>query len=159
MVFKQRLRGIDDAIRGLDAAWTQLSGEEPDEESEPILLAISGDYDKSQPFKKLWSHRAIIMEVAKRMTGSFGVNEVKAAIDEITTYSKFAPLIQKATISGRLKKMADPANGALEIVCRGLGTRPSIYRVKERKEAVVHKQGPPALTGSPESNLMLAETV
>ena len=72
------------------------------------------------------------MEVAQRMRGAFGVNEVKAAIDEIPEYAKFARLIQKATISARLKRMSCPS-GQLQIVEHGAGTRPTIYRVKSQK--------------------------
>jgi len=120
------------AIKGLDAVWLQIT--RPAVLSPPVhkVVEISADYDKTTPFKPLWSHKAIIIEVAKRMRGNFGVNEVKAAIDEIPKYEKFAPLIQKATISSRLKKMTGP-QGCLEIIERGTGTRPTIYRIKRNK--------------------------
>jgi len=117
------------AIKGLDAVWLQIT--RPAILSPPVhkSVEISADYDKALPFKALWSHKAIIIEVAKRMRGNFGVNEVKSAIDEIREYEKFAPLIKKATISSRLKKMSG-SQGCLAIVEPGAGTRPTIYRAK-----------------------------
>ena len=131
--YKQELRNIARAIDGLDAAYAQLSSPPATQPPPPPPpVHVDTDYEKTRPFPRLWSHKAIIIEVAERMNGNFGVNEVKAAIDEISEYAKFAPLIQKATISARLKKMACPS-GHLEIVEHGSGTRPTIYRVKNQK--------------------------
>jgi hypothetical protein len=131
---KSRLNELSAAIRGLDMAWTNLTpqSKEPHHVLPSPTIAISAEYDKEKPFPRLWSHKAIIIEVALRMIGNFGVSEVKGVIDQLPEYAKFAPLIQKSTISGRLKRMAG-MEGHLEIVHHGTGTRPSIYRVKRRK--------------------------
>jgi len=159
VILKRRLRELKSAVRGLDAAWAGLKGTQATDLPEVPAIPVSTDYDKSLPFKRLWSHKAIIIEVGGRMTGNFGVNEVKAAIDTIPGYSKYARLIQKATISGRLRKMAIPPHGLLQIVQQGTGTRPSIYRVKGRREESDCDKGLPVLAGSPDPNLILAGTV
>jgi len=130
---KARLRDVGAAIRGLDTAWFQLSGAPKEDASGEPDIPLSAEYDKSRPFKPLWSHKAIIIEVACRMKGNFGVNELKAAIDEILEYKKFAPLIQKPTISGRLKKQSSGMYSKLELIYQGKGTKPSVYRVKKKE--------------------------
>jgi hypothetical protein len=86
------------------------------------------DFDNTPPFQPLWSHKAIIIYVTRRMRGVFGVAQVKAAIDQIPAYQRYASTIQKATVSGRLRIMVEM--GELELVDQGSGTRPSLYRLR-----------------------------
>lgn len=127
------------ALHALDRAWhvereAASAGEPQYVEFRDLAAAHDPasppDFDSETPFQPLWSHKAIIIHVAKRMRGVFGVDQVKAAIDQIGLYRNHAPAIRKATISGRLRNMVTA--GFLELVDKGTGSRPSLYRVRAR---------------------------
>lgn len=131
------VNSISEQLRALEIVFHQVVNRQPDELENPIDIQDCEDSrGEGQAVNKTETGRFrqeavgdLTREIAMLLDGEFSVPEVVEQIVARQQHLKESN-INRTTVSGRLRRMEQA--GELELVRRGKGPLPSVYRKKSR---------------------------